>query len=193
MPTSPERRPGNGAPPLRADARRNREAILDAATKVFAAEGARGSTELIAAGAGVAVGTVFRHFPTKADLLGAIMKSALDTLRARAQDLALDEANGLFDFFAAVTEEAAAKRVVVELLAETGRDAVGALGGFEADVDRLLRQAQRAGSARPDLAADQVIALLVALTQGIVAGRWDAELRMRTLSVVLDALRPGAR
>ena len=59
--------------PLRADARRNRAKILDAAGEVFAERGAAASTEEVAARAGVAIGTVFRHFPTKQDLLGAIL------------------------------------------------------------------------------------------------------------------------
>ncbi|WP_406674290.1 helix-turn-helix domain-containing protein [Nonomuraea sp. N2-4H] len=60
--------------PMRADARRNRARILAAAEEVFAERGASASTEEVAARAGVAIGTVFRHFPTKRDLLAAIMK-----------------------------------------------------------------------------------------------------------------------
>src|SRR3982074_1256888 len=63
-----------GAKPLRADARRNRARILDAAEVVFSEKGASASTEEVASRAGVAIGTVFRHFPTKKDLLRAIMK-----------------------------------------------------------------------------------------------------------------------
>ncbi|HVV20388.1 MAG TPA: helix-turn-helix domain-containing protein, partial [Pseudonocardiaceae bacterium] len=60
--------------PLRADAQRNRARILNAAESVFAELGASASTEEVAARAGVAIGTVFRHFPTKRDLLAAIMR-----------------------------------------------------------------------------------------------------------------------
>lgn len=67
---------------MRADAARNRSRILAAATEVFAAQGPSASTEEVAARAGVAIGTVFRHFPTKNDLLAAIMKDLLDTLVA---------------------------------------------------------------------------------------------------------------
>jgi len=61
----------------RADAVRNRAKILEVAARVFAEQGAAASTEQVAAEAGVAIGTIFRHFPTKADLLAAIMKDTL--------------------------------------------------------------------------------------------------------------------
>jgi AcrR family transcriptional regulator len=60
---------GAGERPVRADARRNRARILEAAEAVFAEQGASASTEAVAARAGVAIGTVFRHFPTKPELL----------------------------------------------------------------------------------------------------------------------------
>src|SRR2546421_2027863 len=68
-----------GGTMARADARRNRERILAAAQEVFAEKGASASTEEVASRAGVAIGTVYRHFPTKDDLLRAIMKE-LDLL-----------------------------------------------------------------------------------------------------------------
>src|SRR5579872_3708749 len=139
---------------MRADARRNRDAILDAATKVFAQLGSAGSTEAIAREAGIAVGTVFRHFPTKTDLLQAIMKGLLAELTVDAEALARsDPANGLFRFFGMVAEEAAAKRVVVELLADAGLNASGALETFEGVVTRLLHEGQRANRVRRDVAS----------------------------------------
>ena len=68
--------------PLRADARRNRAAILAAAEAVFAEQGTSAPTEEVAARAGVAIGTVFRHFPTKDALLAAMMKELLARLAA---------------------------------------------------------------------------------------------------------------
>ncbi|MEE3922403.1 helix-turn-helix domain-containing protein [Micromonospora sp. BRA006-A] len=90
--------------PLRADARRNRARILDAAEAVFAEFGARASTEEVARRAGVAIGTVFRHFPTKEDLLAALMKRLLAQLA--------DEAgrHDLFGFFRHTVAQAAARR-----------------------------------------------------------------------------------
>ncbi|MFD0541611.1 TetR/AcrR family transcriptional regulator [Actinomadura luteofluorescens] len=72
---------------MRADARRNRERILEAAEEVFAVAGPDASTEEVARRAGVAIGTVFRHFPTKADLLRALMKRLLQQVTDDAAEL----------------------------------------------------------------------------------------------------------
>src|SRR4051812_44194715 len=96
--------------PLRADAQRNRARILDAAEAVFDELGPRASTAEVARRAGVAIGTVFRHFPTKDDLLAAILKRLLVHLVERAAQL------DLFTFFTHLVAQAAAKKTVVDLL-----------------------------------------------------------------------------
>lgn len=74
-----------GAPrPLRADARRNREAILRAAREVFEVEGVLASLDGIASSAGVGNATLYRNFPTREDLLAAVMEADLDEARAKA-------------------------------------------------------------------------------------------------------------
>ncbi|MGH3759124.1 TetR/AcrR family transcriptional regulator [Actinophytocola sp.] len=179
--------------PLRADARRNRERILAAAEEVFVSRGAAASTEDVAARAGVAIGTVFRHFPTKRNLLSAIVKDLLARLTREVTELADgDPATALFDFFTRVVEQAAAKRAVVELLARRGvevgvadpvstlRDAIGV----------LLERAQRAGAVRAEVRLDEVMALLTAAAQGALQGDWTADLRRRTLEVIFTGLRP---
>ena len=97
---------GGGAG-LRADARRNRARILTAAAEVFAERGASASTEEVARRAGVAIGTVFRHFPTKDDLLRAILKDLLGRLSAQVALLGAygDPASALFEFFAGMVGE----------------------------------------------------------------------------------------
>ncbi|HEY0454266.1 TetR/AcrR family transcriptional regulator [Actinophytocola sp.] len=179
--------------PQRADARRNRERILAAAEEVFGQHGTGASTEEVAARAGVAIGTVFRHFPTKRDLLSAIVKELLARLTAEVTELAAgDPRTALFDFFARVVEQAAAKKSVVDLLAAGGvevgvaeplatlRDAVGA----------LLAQAQDARAVRREVRLDEVMALLTATAQGALHGGWDDDLRRRTQEVIFAGLRP---
>jgi AcrR family transcriptional regulator len=179
--------------PLRADARRNRERILAAAEKVFADKGSTAATEEVAAAAGVAIGTVFRHFPTKADLLAAIMKDLLGRLGARAAALVEESPEtALFTFFADLVEQAAAKKAVVELLAADGID-VGVADSVESlrrAVGDLLRDAKRAGTVRANVRLDEVLALLAATTQGALVGGWSPSLRRRTLAVVFAGLRP---
>lgn len=171
--------------PLRADARRNRTKILDAAAEVFAERGADASTEEVAARAGVAIGTVFRHFPTKKDLLGAILKDLL-------ADLTADESGDLFAFFTRVVTAAAEKKVVVELLAHEGVT-VGVDGPVAAlgeTVDVLLSAAKVLGQVRADVRLDEVLALLTATAQGALRGGWSADLRARVLTRVFAGLVP---
>jgi AcrR family transcriptional regulator len=180
--------------PLRADARRNRERILAAAEHVFATRGASASTEEVAAEAGVAIGTVFRHFPTKRDLLSAILKTLLERLTADARTLAgADPATALFEFFTHVVEQAAAKRSVVELLAEGGVrvGVTEALRGLSDALGVLLERAREAGAVRPRVRLDEVLALLAATAQGALNGNWSDDLRGRALDVVFAGLRPG--
>jgi AcrR family transcriptional regulator len=178
---------------LRADARRNRARILAAAGEVFAERGASASTEEVAARAGVAIGTVFRHFPTKRDLLAAIMEDLRQRLIERAEALLADGDPGtaLFDYFTYLVEGSAEIGTVVGLLAEEGTpiepgDQIMALSqAFGA----LLEAAWDAGAVRPDVRLDEVMALVTATAHGALAGSWSEDLRHRTVALVLDALR----
>jgi AcrR family transcriptional regulator len=172
---------------MRADAQRNRGRILDAAEEVFARQGASASTEEVARLAGVAIGTVFRHFPTKDDLLAAILKRLLARL---AEDAAtLGGADGLHTFFGRLVEEAAARRTVVNLVGVSVPAAVAQLGDAVAE---LLRQAQAAGTVRADVRPPEVLALLTSVCQGALQGGWDTELQRRTLAVIFAGLAGGA-
>src|SRR5690242_4222109 len=71
---------------MRADAHRNRQKLLDAATRRLAEDGRRMSLELIARDAGVGVGTVYRHFPTKEALVEAVYRGEMERLRTVAAD-----------------------------------------------------------------------------------------------------------
>ena len=73
--------------PLRADARRNRAKVLEAAEEVFASEGLAVPIDEVARRAGVGVGTVYRHFPTKEALFEAIVVARLEALVERAEEL----------------------------------------------------------------------------------------------------------
>ncbi|MFY1689503.1 TetR/AcrR family transcriptional regulator [Plantactinospora sp. WMMB782] len=182
--------------PLRADAQRNRIRILAAAEEVFAEHGVGASTEEVAARAGVAIGTVFRHFPTKNDLLAAIMKGVLAGLVEQAATLGAEDRDGtaLFTFFARTVEQAATKKAVVDLLARTGVDiplpeVLDVLGEAVHD---LLHRARAAGTVDRRVGLPEVMALLASTCQGALHGGWDAELRDRTLAIIFAGLRPGA-
>ncbi|GAA2105811.1 helix-turn-helix transcriptional regulator [Actinomadura alba] len=179
---------------MRADARRNRARILAVAQEVFAERGPSASTEEVAARAGVAIGTVFRHFPTKHDLLAAIMKELRERLIDKAETLIAegDPGTAFYDYFTFLVESSAKIGTVVALLAQEGTsiepgEQVMALNHT---VGALLDAAREAGTVRPDVRLDEVMALLIATTHGALAAAWSDDLRHRTVALVLDALRP---
>lgn len=178
---------------MRADARRNRARILEAAEQVFAEKGVSASTEEVASRAGVAIGTVFRHFPAKEDLLRAIMKGLLERLADEVGSLQADgdPATALFTFFTHVVEQAAAKKSVIELLARAGVEveAAGPVRALREAVEGLLTRAQRAGGVRGDVQISEVMALLTSTAEGALHSGWAPDLQRRTLAVIFDGLR----
>jgi AcrR family transcriptional regulator len=182
--------------PLRADALRNRARILEAAEAVIAEKGAGASTEDIAQRAGVGIGTVFRHFPTKEALLEAILVELLRGLAADANARATTEepAQALFGFFTRAVEQSARKRMLSGALAAAGRDVRSVTSAAGQDVaraiDLLLTRAQKAGAVRRDVHSKEVIALLVAATHAAEHAGEDHALRARTLAILFDGLRP---
>ncbi|MEV3925278.1 TetR/AcrR family transcriptional regulator [Actinomadura coerulea] len=185
--------PASGRP-LRADALRNRAKVLAAAEEVFAVQGTSASTEEVARKAGVGIGTVFRHFPTKESLLEAVLVALLERLAAEARGLrsADDPGAAFFGFFGRVVAQAAAKQAVTEALAEAGVDAREATGragpDLKAALGVLLGRAQEAGAVRADVGAGEVMALLAGMSYA--AGRAGA--REDVLRIAFDGLRPRA-
>src|SRR5207244_4685870 len=101
---------------LRADAQRNLERILEAARAVFAEEGLEASVADVARRAGVGTATIFRRFPTKDDLVAAMLEQELETIvaRARAAADASDPAAAIAEFVSGVVEPFIEDRVVGE-------------------------------------------------------------------------------
>ena len=180
----------------RADARGNRVRILEVAEEVFGRGGETASTEEVARLAGVGIATVFRHFPTKAELLTAVLVRRFDRLRERAEVLAAAEAPGpaFFDFFTEVVAEAATKIAIGEALLDAGGDNEGeaeqAANGLRRAIGTLLRQAQQAGEVRPDVELPEVYALLVGTSRAAANKHLDEEVKTRMLKVVFDGLTP---
>ena len=184
--------------PLRADARRNRARVLAAADAVFASEGAATTTEAVARAAGVGVGTVFRHFPTKDALLEAVFVARLEVLAEEASALAdaKDPGAAFFEFFTRVIEQSANRHTFAAALAATGVDVEHTTAVTVGDdlldaLDHLLMRAQEAGAVREDVSVSEVIALLVGTTRAAEHAGWDPTVQARTLAVVCDGLRPA--
>ncbi|WP_328392787.1 TetR/AcrR family transcriptional regulator [Nocardia sp. NBC_00416] len=172
----------------RADAVRNRAKVLAAAAEIFAAEGVAVSTEQVARAAGVGVGTVFRHFPTKEDLLRAVLEAHFDSLVADAEKTAAadDPGEAVFAFLRRAVEQSRVKTVYAD--AGLGLDALAEAGRsrFREAVTDLLVRAQRAGAVRADLTTTQLLAVLA----GAVHADRYADGDETPSMVVFDGLRP---
>jgi AcrR family transcriptional regulator len=182
-----------GTRPLRADAQRNRDRILEAAETVFALEGIEVPVDLIAEKAGVGVGTLYRHFPTKEKLCEAVLLDRLSALTVDAQALADadDPAGAFFGFLAHVVQEGAAKRDLLVAVMGAGLEFEEASAqvkeGLRDAVGVLLQRAQAVGAVRPDVTPTAVVSLIGATCQATAHA--GAGPPCDLLNIVCDGLR----
>lgn len=179
--------------PLRADARRNVDKVLRAAEEVFASEGLAVPIDEIARRAGVGVGTVYRHFPTKQALFQAVVIVRLKALVERAKELseAADAGAALFTFVSELVEVAVKKRDLIDELAKEGMDdEVHAVSkdDLQKAFEVLLQRAQAGGCVRDDICLADVTALVMGTC--MVADRHSGpEATSRLIGVICDGLR----
>jgi AcrR family transcriptional regulator len=169
---------------LRADARRNLERVLDAATEAFAASGPDASIDEIARLAGVGHGTVFRRFPTKDDLMVAVIERHVAEMRALAEEALVADDPG--EAFFAFVHEVAELNMRTPGLHRCVVHCGGKPGSAELEqlVDRIVSRAQRAGAVRRDVKPADVQLLVRSALTSAPDGLWQ-----RYLDVVLDGLR----
>ncbi len=189
--------PQGGLRPLRRDAERNRQRILKAASEVFNERGLEVSLDEIARYAGVGVGTVYRRFRTKEELVEALFVDRIDSIAALAADAlaAPDPWSGLVSFMEQMAEMMAGDLGLRQMLmfATYGQDRVAYARQRNAPlVQRLVERAQAAGQLRTDLRQTDIpfiVFLLAEATQlahSACPGIWR-----RYLTLILDGLRPG--
>ena len=179
--------------PRRADARRNRERVLAAAEELFAEHGLKVQMADVAQRAGVGVGTVCRNFPTKDDLIGALLDDMLAPLAA-ASEAALadpDPASGLRSYVEAMADLQARSRGLAEQMsAHVERDGIDVKLVLRRNVAAILQRAQAAGAVRDDIGPADLALLFCGIAQSaMVAGDVGATQRRRYLTIVLDGLR----
>jgi len=184
---------------LRCDAQRNRQALLEAAGEAFAQGGIDVSAGEIARRAGVAKGTLFRHFPAKRDLLGAVLAHRMRALRDLIAEVSRERPPGLgavAELMSRGAEMLAADRSFFDAAM---RDAAGAsqlVGGkleLMAALDGLLAAAQACGEVRADVTGIDLAMLMMAATNTCApAQERDPELWRRYLALMIDGLRPEA-
>lgn len=181
--------------PLRADARRNRERILEAARAVFAESGLDALIEDLARRAGVGVGTVYRHFPTKEALVDALVEDYFAQLDADARQ-ALDVEDP-WDAFAGYIWRAAEllshNRALVQVTADGQMREGAERQGLHEGIGRLIERAQRAGVLRPDVRTDDVPMIMCSIGRvQMLGGRPGGEEWRRHLAIMLDGLRAAS-
>jgi AcrR family transcriptional regulator len=184
-------------PVSRADARRNRALVLAAAQQAFGELGLSVSLAEIARRAGVGAGTVYRHFPTKSDLLEAVMQQRVDRLARLAADH-LDAPDAGAAFFAVCTEVIAStpgnQQLCDVVQSDDGwpRALIKSAGArFHRALEALLVAAQQDGAVRADITISDVLDIF---TAGVAIQRRQRPDRalVRGAALVLDALRPPA-
>jgi AcrR family transcriptional regulator len=179
---------------MRSDARRNREKVIQAARKVMARKGLDAQMEEIARRAGVGVGTVYRHFPTKDDLIAALARARFERLAEMAREaLETDEPWTAFEKFMRAgakiqTEDLALSEVLVSR-PEVMQPAAEAVGMLDL-TGQIMRRAQDSGELRPDADPTDVPMVMCALAGTCRNPKMDPE---RYIGIVLDGLRaPGS-
>ena len=174
--------------PLRRDAARNRELILATAAEVFAENGLDAGYDEIARRAGIGVGTVYRRFPERSELVQALFESRIEEMVVIGEEAASmsDAWAGLTWFFEKQVADRGLKEVMVQTLNEgdhmtVGRERIGPI------VEGLMQRAQADGTLRQDVEVTDLGMQLMLI--GSLSTPDQPELWRRYLALLLDGLR----
>ncbi len=185
-----------GRRPLRADAQRNTDALLEAALAVFKTSGVDAPVREIAEQAGVGIGTVYRHFPQRADLIAAVFRREIDACADAATSLAAAHEPGeaLGRWLQRYASFIATKRGLAPAL-HSGNPAFDSLRTYFTDklqpaLRTLLAAAEAAGEVRADVEPDDLLRAVGSL--GMQSGDGGPEHTQRMVGLLVDGLRFGA-
>jgi AcrR family transcriptional regulator len=184
-----------GERPMRADARRNRELLVAAARSVFSENGASASMEAIAKEAGVGVGTLYRHFPNRLDLVEAVYQTDVQELWETAQRVGaeLEPWPAVEEFFEAFLRYARTKKTLLDELHQAFekkpdlRSRARAL--LESSFDLVIDRAKAAGAVRDDVDGSDVMALVAPVCTNASI---EPEQASRLLRMILDGMHADA-
>jgi AcrR family transcriptional regulator len=182
---------------LRADARRNREAVLEAARPLFAEKGFETQMDEVARRAKVGVGTVYRHFPTKEDLFDALVIARFELLAARAREAVAEAKEGdsweaFRKFIEFSAELQAADRALSEAMSSRSERMACAAEecGLADEAGTLIKLAKRDGGLRKDLEVEDIPALTCSIGSVSMAAAEKPRMRWeRLVAIWLDGAR----
>jgi AcrR family transcriptional regulator len=186
---------GAGERPMRADARRNRELLVAAARIVFSKHGAAASMEAIAKEAGVGVGTLYRHFPNRLDLVEAVYQTDVQELWETAQRVGaeLEPWPAVEAFFEAFLRYARTKQALLAELHQAFEKKPDlrsrARGLLESSFDLVIDRAKAAGAVRNDVDGSDVLQLVSPVCTNASI---EPEQANRLLRMILDGMRADA-
>ena len=192
---SPEAVTGEVERPKRADARRNRELLIEAARTVFSTQGAGAPMEAIAKQAGGGVGTLYRHFPNRLDLVEAVYESDVQELAATARRVVaeLEPGAAVDAFFDAFVRYAQTKQALLGELQQSFEKHPDLRSRcreqIESSFDMVIEQAKQAGAIRNDISGSDVMQLTAPVCTN---SSISAEQSQRLIGMILDGLRAGA-
>jgi AcrR family transcriptional regulator len=180
------------ARPKRADARRNYDQLIAAAREAFTEKDRSASLEDIARRAGVGIGTLYRHFPTRAALIEAVYVEEVEALARSADDVAgLEPWDALIKWLHGFVGYIATKQALADELFAIAEHNVEVFANCRAALNSagepLLERAQEAGVVRPDTNIQDIIRMVAGIAKMPSAEPGEVE---RVLDLALDGLRP---
>jgi AcrR family transcriptional regulator len=181
--------------PLRADARRNRERILEAAVEVFSEQGVDAQIDDVARRADLGVGTIYRHFPTKDALVAELVRQKFRRFADNARDALADEGEpfeALADLLRRNATFCSRDAAVQHALSASGewawQHAKGEIDELLELTDALVRRAQAAGTMRGDVSAADIPMLMCGVSSSMAIDFPGFDWQ-RHLEFVIDMLR----
>jgi AcrR family transcriptional regulator len=180
---------------MRADAVKNRERILEAAETTFASLGLAVPIDVVAERAGVGVGTLYRHFPTKEALFEAIVMTRLEELvnETTARADASDPGDALFSFLHRFASEALAKADLFDAMNAEGFDiksrCAEMVEKLKLGTEALVVRAKSVAAVRADVTADEVMSLISGTCMAARQARLDDTSCQRMIDIVCDGMR----
>ena len=179
----------------RTDALRNRERILEVAKAAFTRQGANASLEEIAKQAGVGTGTLYRHFPTRDELIEGVYRNEVEKLAAAAGRFAetMSPIDALRGWMLLLVDYIAAKHIIAPALntitGGASRLHEGSRSLIQSAIDGLVKRAKRSGDLRRDLDAHDLLRALIGVSHVGSGGDWQQSAR-RLVDILIAGSRP---